>query len=325
MIEATQLVRRFVVKKSRQFRSVVQEEITAVDGVNLNIERGEIVALLGMNGAGKTTTIKMLSTLLKPTSGTIAMDGIDVVSQPSLARPLINMVAGGEKMLYWRLTGKENLVYFARLYGYGGHEAAQRAIKLLGMVGLSEAADLAVERYSKGMKQRLQVARGLINDPRYLFLDEPTLGLDAPIAREIRNLVRELAREHNRGILLTSHYMAEVEELSDRIYLLHRGRIIQQGKPEQLRVLSGEQVKYNLTLSGVNAANLDNCFRDLGVNGLKVTQAEGTTHVEFNAPQEFPQEHIFRAVTALDADIVDFRTLEPSLEDVVVALVGETA
>ncbi|MCK9905902.1 ABC transporter ATP-binding protein, partial [Frankia sp. Cpl3] len=164
---------------------------------------GKIVGLLGINGAGKTTTIKMCTTLLEPTSGSITVDGLDVVKQDRQIKAIVNMIAGGERMLYWRLTGRENLVYFGSLYGLSGSSLHARISQLLKQVGLEEAADTPVERYSKGMKQRLQIARGLINDPKYIFLDEPTLGLDAPIARHLRQYVKELAQQQGKSILLT--------------------------------------------------------------------------------------------------------------------------
>ncbi|MEM5597276.1 ABC transporter ATP-binding protein [Niallia circulans] len=144
------------------------------------------------------------------------------------------MIAGGERMLYWRLTGSENLRYFGKLYQLSGLELEKRIAYLLDQVGLKEAKDIPVELYSKGMKQRLQIARGLINDPKYLFLDEPTLGLDAPVAKQLRGLVKNLAKQEDKGILLTSHYLEEVEELCDRIYIIEKGSIILDGTPEKI-------------------------------------------------------------------------------------------
>lgn len=203
-----------------------KQQVAAVDNLNLEFNRGEIIGLLGLNGAGKTTTIKMLSTLLEPTSGSITIDGLDIVKERRTIQGRINMISGGERMLYWRLTGRENLLYFGRMYGLDEKLIRVRSENLLEEIGLTEAADIPVERYSKGMKQRLQIARGMINDPEYLFLDEPTLGLDAPIARQLRIMVKRLAAEKGKGILLTSHYLQEVEELCDRVYVIDRGKLI---------------------------------------------------------------------------------------------------
>lgn len=231
------------------FRSELKR-VTAVNNLSMNIAEGEIVGLLGLNGAGKTTTIRMLSTLLDPTSGEISVDGMPLAGNRRAVQQMVNMIAGGERMLYWRLTGRENLHYFGRLYGLSASEIHMESEKLLAEVGLSEAAEQPVEQYSKGMKQRLQIARGLINNPKYLFLDEPTLGLDAPIAKQLRGTVRQLAKEQGKGILLTSHYLQEVEELCDRVYVLNRGELLLCDRPEAIvRQVAGSQTAH-LDVSG---------------------------------------------------------------------------
>lgn len=230
--------------KTGWFRSR-KKIVTAVNSLSLTISKGEIVGLLGLNGAGKTTTIRMLSTLLDPTSGSIEVDGMSISGSRRSVQQKVNMIAGGERMLYWRLTGRENLHYFGRLYGLSTSAIHSESERLLQEVGLTEAADQPVEQYSKGMKQRLQIARGLINDPQYLFLDEPTLGLDAPIARQLRGTVRKLAKEQGKGILLTSHYLQEVEELCDRVYVLNRGELLLCDQPEAIvRQIAGTQTAH---------------------------------------------------------------------------------
>ena len=235
MYEVISLVKEYhnQVKKSR---SLLKEKTTklAVNNISMDIREGKIIGLLGINGAGKTTTIKMLSSLLKPTSGELIIDGIDGVENPFEIKKRVNMVAGGERALYWKMTAKENLVYFGTLYNIPKKELEIRISELLSLVGLEEVKDLEVEKYSKGMKQRLQIARGLINNPKYLFLDEPTLGLDVSIAREMRTYVRKLAVEKQKGLVLTTHYITEAEELCDYIYLINEGTIISQGTPHEL-------------------------------------------------------------------------------------------
>ncbi|MNL96591.1 Daunorubicin/doxorubicin resistance ATP-binding protein DrrA [compost metagenome] len=228
-------VSKTYVAKERLSRFRTRKVVTeAVKSLSLSIEPGQITGLLGLNGAGKTTTIRMLSTLLDPTKGHIEVDGLDMRTSRKAIQRKINMIAGGERMLYWRLTGRENLQYFGALYDLDSRLLKLRSDELLKEVGLSDAADRPVEQYSKGMKQRLQIARGLINDPDYLFLDEPTLGLDAPIARQLRSMVHRLAREQGKGILLTSHYLQEVEELCDTVYVLNRGSLIMCDTPERI-------------------------------------------------------------------------------------------
>ncbi len=210
------------------------KHVKAVDHLSFQMEPGKIIGLLGLNGAGKTTTIKMCTTLLEPTSGTITVDGFDAIKDDKKVKSLVNMIAGGERMLYWRLTGRENLRYFGHLYGIKQPLLDETIEELLKEVDLKDAADTPVEQYSKGMKQRLQIARGLINNPKYLFLDEPTLGLDAPIAKHLRSYVKKLAKEKGKAVLLTSHYIDEVEELCDEVYILDKGQLIIHDTPKHL-------------------------------------------------------------------------------------------
>ncbi|WP_186579404.1 ABC transporter ATP-binding protein [Aquibacillus kalidii] len=234
MLEAKAITKTYTVKQKQGWFKREKQQVHAVKGIDLTIEPGEIVGLLGLNGAGKTTTIKMLSTLLSPSSGTITIDGHDAVQDARYLKQMVNMIAGGERMLYFRLTGKENLAFFGRLYGLNGKELTARVNALIKLVELEDAQDLPVERYSKGMKQRLQIARGLLNQPHYLFLDEPTLGLDAPIAKQLRSIVKDLAMEQNKGVLLTSHYLEEVEELCDRVYIIDKGTVMMHDTPANI-------------------------------------------------------------------------------------------
>ena len=236
MIQAEHLSKTYVLKeKSHLFGKKKVRQISAVRDISLEIPKGKITGVLGINGAGKTTTIRMLASLITPTSGSLTMDGVDAVKNHLWVKERINMISGGERNLYWRLTAQENLRYFGSLYGIGKKELEERIGELLKTVGLEEAKDIPVERYSKGMKQRLQIARGLINEPEYLFLDEPTLGLDILIAKEIRELIHSLAKERGKGILLTTHYISEAEELCDYIYVLDQGQIIARGTKEELK------------------------------------------------------------------------------------------
>ena len=236
MIQAEHLSKTYVLKeKSHLFGKKKVRQISAVRDISLEIPKGKITGVLGINGAGKTTTIRMLASLITPTSGSLTMDGVDAVKNHLWVKERINMISGGERNLYWRLTAQENLRYFGSLYGIGKKELEERIGELLKTVGLEEAKDIPVERYSKGMKQRLQIARGLINEPEYLFLDEPTLGLDILIAKKIRELIHSLAKERGKGILLTTHYISEAEELCDYIYVLDQGQIIARGTKEELK------------------------------------------------------------------------------------------
>ncbi len=234
MIEVKNIKKTYVTKRRNGFFNNKKERVEAVKGISLQIERGKIVGLLGINGAGKTTTIKMLTTLISPTEGTYTFDGMDAVKNPLEVKKQINMIAGGERMIYWRLSAYENLEYYGSLYGIEKEVLKSRIPQLLDFVGLTESADLPVETYSKGMKQRLQIARGLINDPSYIFMDEPTIGLDAVVTNELHKHIKALAKEQNKGILLTSHYLAEVEELCDYIYILSKGNMLIEGTKAEI-------------------------------------------------------------------------------------------
>src|SRR5215208_7637746 len=209
-------------------------EVEAVRGVSFSIGEGELFGLLGPNGAGKTTTIKMLITLLIPTSGTAKVLGHDVVKDAREVRKRIGYVFGGERGVYERLSGYDNLRYFAELYGVPPKEIRPRIESLLELVGLKGREQERTEGYSRGMKQRLHIARGLLHDPPVVFLDEPTIGLDPVGARELRGTIHTLV-EAGKTILLTTHYMFEADALCDRIAVITRGEIVAQGTPGDLK------------------------------------------------------------------------------------------
>ena len=209
--------------------------VRAVDGVSFSVQRGEVFGLLGHNGAGKTTTIRMLTGRTRPTSGRATIAGLDVVTERARVKPLINLVFEDQN-LYDRLTGRDNLAVFAKLY-----DAPMRRVdELLERVQLSFAAERRVKTYSTGMKQRLLIARSLINAPRVLFLDEPTRGLDPTSARELRSLVQTLG-EAGTTIFLTTHYMNEADELCSRVAFLASGKIVALDTPTELKLRYGQR------------------------------------------------------------------------------------
>jgi len=223
---------------TRTFKSFTPNspEKIAVDNISFKVKRGEIYGILGPNGAGKTTTIKMLSTLLIPSSGSAFILGSDI-SIDKNARALrsrINVVSGGERGLYYRLSGRQNLEFFADLYGIPKKEQRKMLDELLALVELTDAADIKTENYSRGMKQRIHIARALVNSPEILYLDEPTIGLDPEISKGIRNLIKKLS-DHGTTIILTTHYMQEAEELCDNMIILSGGRIAGKGTVEEIK------------------------------------------------------------------------------------------
>lgn len=210
------------------------KEVVAVDDVSFEIKDGELFGLLGPNGAGKTTMVKMLTTLLIPTKGSASIKGFDVETEAEMIRPTIGFIFGGERGLYWRLSGRDNLRYFASLYHVDPDVANKRIDRLIDVVGLDGREKEKVEGYSRGMKQRLHIARALIHDPDILFLDEPTIGLDPVGARELREMIRQLKSE-KKTILLTTHYMFEADALCERIAVIDHGNIVAMDTPEELK------------------------------------------------------------------------------------------
>ncbi len=227
ILETEQLTRRF-------------GALAAVDNLSISVEAGEVFGLLGPNGAGKTTTLKMLTTLLPPTSGRARVAGFDIARQAGQVRRVIGYVP---QMLSadGTLTGYENLLIFAKLYDLPRAGREQRVRDALGFMGLDDAADKLVREYSGGMIRRLEIAQSMIHAPRMLFLDEPTVGLD-PVARKVVwERIEELRREYGTTILLTTHYMEEADSLCDRVAIMHLGQVAACGTPAQLKASIGRE------------------------------------------------------------------------------------
>ncbi len=226
-----------VFQSIRGFWKQEKHPVVAVDDIAFTIGKGELFGMVGPNGAGKTTTVKMLSTLLLPTSGTAKIFGLDILKDTNKIRSRIGFTFGGNKGLYSRLSGLDNLKYFAELYKLAPDTINQRIKELLDVVGLTGREHDRVETYSSGMQQRLHLARAMLHHPDLIFLDEPTVGIDPVGAREVRSLIKELATQ-GRTILLTSHYMYEVEELCNRIAIVDHGKIIALDTPGALKAKS---------------------------------------------------------------------------------------
>jgi len=214
--------------------------LRAVDGINFAVEQGEIFGFLGPNGAGKTTTIKMLTGQLRPTSGEAQVMGCDVVEEREQLKPQIGVVFDSQN-IYERSSGRDNLRFYARLYRI----KKARVEEVLAQVGLTDRARDKVKTYSNGMKQRLVIARALLHKPKVLFLDEPTRGLDPNVARDVRAIVTELANQ-GMTVFLTTHYMEEADQLSDRVAIIDQGRFVALDTPENLKAEYGEDEKTTL-------------------------------------------------------------------------------
>ncbi|NYB75957.1 ABC transporter ATP-binding protein [Sedimentibacter hydroxybenzoicus DSM 7310] len=321
MIIAEHLKKTYIVKQGKGlFRE--KQEIQAVRDISLQIEKGKIVGLLGINGAGKTTTIKMLTTLLSPTEGSYFLDDIDGVKYPVEIKKRINMIAGGERMIYWRLTAYENLWYYGQIYNVSNNVLKERIDTLLKLVGLENKKDVPVETFSKGMKQRLQIARGLINDPQYLFLDEPTIGLDAVVSKELRSHIKHLAKEQNKGILITSHYMGEIEELCDYIYIMNDGVLIKKGTVKELTTETFNRKNYVLRLDK-HSKEITECICDkLKVVDATVEVKDENDAIYINSRENISME-LSRACMEAGLYIREMYEKEPHLEDAIIRLSRE--
>ena len=316
-IETHRLTRLFKARRR-------QAEVHALEGVDLRVERGECFGLLGPNGAGKTTLIKILTTLLLPTTGTASVAGFDVVNDPLQVRKRINMVSGGDTSGYGILTVRETLHLFARLYGVPHAEARRRANALMDVTGLGPKADSLLSSLSTGMKQKLNFARAFMSDPDIVFLDEPTLGLDVEAARDIRAFVTRWIEERpERTVLLTTHYMVEADELCGRVAIIDRGQILALDAPRALkRAISSEPV-FELQI-GTGTAQFEDLRDVIGVRSLSHHAHPGTGAIELRVAvvEDEVIGEVLGRLKERGAPVLNLTKSEPTLETVFVHLVG---
>jgi ABC-2 type transport system ATP-binding protein len=301
---------------TRSYGDHERNRVVALDDMTFAVEEGEVRGLLGPNGAGKTTLVKLLSTVLLPTSGRARILGHDVVRETAAVRRLIGVVFGGDKGLYNKLSGRQNLEYWAALYEVPPKAARERVELLLARTGLSERANHLVQTYSRGMKQRLHLARGLISSARVLFLDEPTIGMDPVAARDFRQLVREL-RDEGRTILLTTHDMAEAEALCDRVALIDHGKLLAVETPAELSryVAKHERIDFE----GGHDGLIDQLRQQQGVSSVTPVAHGGGHRIELS------DERAQRSILSLlvQTGVTSIRTSRPGLEEVYVHLIGD--
>jgi ABC-2 type transport system ATP-binding protein len=294
-------------------------DVEAVRGVSFAVEQGELFGLLGPNGAGKTTTIKMLITLLLPTSGQARVLGRDVVSDAREVRKRIGYVFGGDRGLYERLSAHDNLRYFAELYGVSGKAQRMRIDEVLELVGLKGRENERVEGYSRGMRQRLHIARGILHDPEVVFLDEPTIGVDPVGARDLRQTIADLVAG-GKTVLLTTHYMFEADALCDRIAVIAKGEIVGEGTPEELKAnVAGGRVT-EIEVFGVDEPAV---ARLRGIAGVTAVNVEEREQKQVLVVQTSGEHEVTAPLLAqLDGfEVGRVASREPTLEDAYVALV----
>jgi ABC-2 type transport system ATP-binding protein len=296
-------------------------EVEALRDVSFSVGRGELFGLLGPNGAGKTTMIKILTTLLLPTSGSARVLGLDPATQHRELRRRIGYVFGGDRGLYERISGLDNLRFFADVYRVPARLKRRRIEELLELVGLKGRERERVENYSRGMRQRLHIARGLLHDPEVLFLDEPTIGLDPVGARELRETVAALGRD-GKTILLTTHYMLEADDLCQRVAVINAGRIVAQGTPAELKGAVAERSVIEIEAFGVADEALE---RLRGIEGVGAVTVEIREQMQLIVVQSARGAELIppllRALSGASLGKVVAR--EPTLEDAYVELVRE--
>lgn len=316
-IDVRGLVKRYRVRKRLGFLRHYVEVVEALRGVSFTVRYGEVVGLLGPNGAGKTTTIKILSTLLLPDEGEAYVGGYDVVRESNEVRKRIGIMLTVEKGFYGKLTGRENLEYFAALYGLDGRRARERAEQLVKLLELDRlGGDYKLfEEFSLGMKARLSLARALLSDPPVLLLDEPTLGLDPPSARRIRGLVKDLARREGKAVLYTTHNMFEAEIVCDRILLINRGLLVAEGTPQELKSRVPKLKVITLSVRGGNS--VAEALKGVGARCEVKEEEEGlyTVKVYASRPEEVFNDVVRRLVGG-GFEVASARIEEPTLEDV---------
>jgi ABC-2 type transport system ATP-binding protein len=298
--------------------------VKALDQVSISIEQGEIFGLLGPNGAGKTTLIKILSTLLLPTSGEAYVGNFNVAKEPNKVRRVISLVSGGETPGYGILSVRENLWFFSQLYGLSSSTAKEEIKRLMNDLDIGEYANTRMSKLSTGYKQRLNFARGLLNNPKILFLDEPTLGLDVLTSKKLRGYIVDWAKREMKGtVLLTTHYMAEADEMCDRVAIIDRGKILACDSPLKLKEDLKENVIMKVEVSSVQA---DFGFMDKleGVVGYSQTRSIQTDTTTLKVVVR--DEKVFSKITSKLQEqklkILSESKAEPTLEDVYISLVG---
>lgn len=297
--------------------------VHALRGVSLRVHEGELFGLLGPNGAGKTTLIKILCTLLLPTSGKASVGGHDVVAEAERVKEMINMVSGGESSGYGILTVRENIWMFSQLYGVPTKEALKRIDDLLAVVGLEERADMRAHKLSTGEKQKMGICRGFVTDPKVMFLDEPTLGLDVTAARTIRGFIRRwVSEDHSRTVMLTTHYMAEADELCDRIAIINDGGIIACGTPEELKRLVAKECVFLLKTEHVKDMSVLASVG--GIKGLTHTESihDSTTSLRMILEDEGVLGDVISILSRQGIRLLHLQKMEPTLEDVFLHLCG---
>lgn len=323
-IQVRNLSKVFPVSKSYRellFSPFQRKTVTALRSIDLTVDKGDLFGLLGSNGAGKTTLIKILCTLVLPTSGTACIDGLDVCKDSGKVKPKIGYVIGDERSFYWRLTGKQNLRFFAVLNNIPHGQINKRVSQLLDLVGLTAQGDKMFKEYSTGMKKMLAIARGMLTNPEILIMDEPTSGLDPMVAMKIKNFIKgTLVNIEKKTVLLATHNLAEVEQLCNRIAVLDSGEVKATGTVEDIKTILTKNKRYVIGVDNFGTELLDK-IRAIST----VQQAVVKTSLKQFAGVQIEVEmtegkgganQLMESILAMGGRISSFQELNASLEDV---------
>jgi ABC-2 type transport system ATP-binding protein len=295
----------------------VYGDFTAVDGISFDIQKGEIFGFLGPNGAGKTSTINMLIGLSRPTEGMISINGIDGIKDIKKAQSIMGIVPD-ESNLYDEMDGFHNLCFCASLYGMGKKEREKRAQELLEQFSLKDAGNRPFKAYSKGMRRKLTIAAGIIHNPKILFLDEPTTGIDVESARQIRSLILDM-KERGTTVFLTTHYIEEAERICDRIAFIVNGKIVKTGAVNQLMENAGQEHIIRLRLDD-GANGIKNELQDNFPNYQIEVKDENTCFIK--SPVKFALSPILQYLDGRGISVFEAKEIRPTLEDVFVKITG---
>ncbi|MGA3405499.1 MAG: ATP-binding cassette domain-containing protein [Candidatus Bathyarchaeia archaeon] len=325
-VEVKTLSKRFETKEGPILRKK-RKSLVAVDGISFSVPKGKIFGLLGPNGAGKTTIIKMLCTLITPSSGDASINGHSVVKEPQKVRESLGVMLTGERTLYWKLTGRENLEYFAALYHLQPSDTKKRISYLLQLIGLADREDTVVENYSTGMRIRLSFAKALLNEAPVLLFDEPTASLDPQTSRLLRDIIRNLKKE-GHAIILTTHNMDEADILSDRVAIIDHGKIVRLGSPSELkeRVKSSDIIEieaHNLSDQTANALQSFSEISKVAVSAVDLDDNKGLLRIHVEKGKEVLPK-LLEFLVRKQVSITKVSFIEPTLEDVFIAETGRS-
>jgi len=304
-----------------------KKSLVAVDEISFSVPRGKIFGLLGPNGAGKTTIIKMLCTLITPTTGDAFINGYSIVKEPQKVRESLGVMLTGERTLYWKLTGRENLEYFAALYHLQHSDIRKRIDYLLQLLGLSDRENTVVENYSTGMRIRLSFAKALLNEAPVLLFDEPTASLDPQSSRLIRDIIRDLKKD-GYAVILTTHNMDEADALSDRVAIIDHGRIVRYGSPSELKekLKSNDVIEiegHNLSDQTGNALQSFSEISKVAISTIDSNDNTGLLRIHAEKGKEVLPK-LLEFLVRKQVSITKVSFIEPTLEDVFIEETGRS-